>query len=98
MPAADWIPRLLVTLAIVTANTAFAIADEKASRKPAESTLTIAEFEQLHQKLTRMSHQRVWSVPWQLSVREARELAAKENKPVFLWISSNGGTHPLGPC
>ena len=64
----------------------------------AESGLTVTEFEQLHQKLTEMSTEKVWSIPWQLSVREARELAAKESKPVFLWISSNGGTHPLGPC
>ena len=60
--------------------------------------LTLDEFTRLHQKLTKMSTERVWSIPWQLSVRKARELAARENKPVFLWISSNGGTHPLGPC
>lgn len=64
----------------------------------ADGDLTDAEFEQLHEKLTKMSTERVWSIPWQLSIRKARELAAKENKPVFLWISSNGGTHPLGPC
>jgi len=74
------------------------MADGKVWPESAESALNVAEFEQLHEKLSLMSHQRVWSVPWQLSVREARELAAKENKPVFLWISSNGGTHPLGPC
>ncbi len=60
--------------------------------------LTDAEFQRLHEKLTNMSTERVWSIPWQLSVRTARELAARERKPVFLWISSNGGTHPLGPC
>lgn len=65
--------------------------------KPAKK-LTIAEFEKLHKRLRKMSRERVWSIPWQLSVREARERAARERKPVFLWISSNGGTHPLGPC
>ena len=64
----------------------------------ADGKLTVAEFERLHAKLTKMSTERVWSIPWQLSVRKARELAAEQNKPVFLWISSNGGTHPLGPC
>lgn len=63
-----------------------------------DSSLTVAEFEQLHTKLMKMSTERVWSIPWQLSVRKARELAAERNRPVFLWISSNGGTHPLGPC
>src|SRR5262245_34529564 len=66
--------------------------------QPAPDRLTVAEFERLPRKLTKMSAEKVWSIPWQLSVREARELAARENKPVFLWISSNGGTHPLGPC
>lgn len=64
----------------------------------ASGELTTDEFTLLHNKLTKMSTERVWSIPWQLSVRKARELAARENKPVFLWISSNGGTHPLGPC
>lgn len=64
----------------------------------AKGELLSAEFKRLHQKLTRMSTERVWSIPWQLSVRKARQLAAEKNKPVFLWISSNGGTHPLGPC
>jgi hypothetical protein len=66
--------------------------------QPGTERLTFAEFDRLHKKLTTMSTEKVWSIPWQLSVREARALAAKENKPVFLWISSNGGTHPLGPC
>lgn len=68
------------------------------NRPPASGRLTAAEFGRLHAKLTKMSTEKVWSIPWQLSVREARERAARENKPVFLWISSNGGTHPLGPC
>jgi hypothetical protein len=70
----------------------------KEKQRPVTDRLTVAEFDRLHKKLTKMSTEKVWSIPWQLSVREARELAAKENKPVFLWISSNGGTHPLGPC
>lgn len=71
---------------------------EKLPSNDSESNLTDTEFDRIHQKLTRMSTEKVWSIPWQLSVRKARQLAAKENKPVFLWISSNGGTHPLGPC
>jgi len=64
----------------------------------AQGALTAAEFNRLHARLTRMSTEKVWSIPWRLSVREARERAARDNKPVFLWISNNGGTHPLGPC
>ena len=69
-----------------------------AAAEDEDKRLTFAEFDQLHQKLTKMSTEKVWSIPWQLSVRKAREMAAEARKPVFLWISSNGGTHPLGPC
>lgn len=82
---------------IFTAETRPAVA-EVAPQGTSSGELTRDEFTQLHEKLTKMSTERVWSIPWQLSVRKARELAARENKPVFLWISSNGGTHPLGPC
>lgn len=87
---------LLVALTALAAPAA--LADGPKSAKPAADSLSDAEFERIHAKLSKMSAQRVWSIPWQLSVRKARELAARENKPVFLWISSNGGTHPLGPC
>ena len=80
---------IVAFLPLLCAHNHKAAADEK---------LTVTDFEQLHSKLTKMSAERVWSIPWQVSVRKARELAVEQNKPVFLWISSNGGTHPLGPC
>lgn len=95
------IPRVLLgvlALGICLRFLPSARAQEKSSPLKPERAVTQAEFEQLHQKLTKMSTEKVWSIPWQLSVRKARELAVKENKPVLLWISSNGGTHPLGPC
>ena len=87
-----------VIIAILSLIKAAGAAQPTEPTKETIGKLTVAQFEQLHQKLTKMSTERVWSIPWQLSVRKARELAAAENKPVFLWISSNGGTHPLGPC
>jgi len=88
-------PSALLLLLFVAFSSLLPVESRRAT---ANDKLTVAEFEQLHEKLTKMSTERVWSIPWQLSIRKARELAAKENKPVFLWISSNGGTHPLGPC
>ena len=36
----------------------------------------------------------VWrSIPWRLSVLEARAIALKEDKPVFIWAMDG---HPLG--
>lgn len=95
--------RLLLasSLAIVTAGvfTGNASAAENRDVSPKKvKPVTVAEFQRLHRELLKMSSEKVWSIPWKLSVRKARELAAKEMKPVFLWISSNGGTHPLGPC
>jgi hypothetical protein len=63
-----------------------------------EGGLTQAEFERLHRKLVKMSTEQVWSIPWHVSIREAREQAAKKKKPLLLWCTNNGGTNPLGPC
>jgi len=99
------VPGLLAASA-VTAGAAVFSGPSWAEDKPAAAAndpnssdrLTVAEFEQLHQKLTKMGTEKVWSIPWQVSVREARVLAAKENKPLLLWCTNNGGTNPLGPC
>lgn len=57
--------------------------------KPLDS----AEFEKLH-GLVRPEAAEPWeSVPWKLSVLEARAEAAREKKPVFMLVRSG---HPLG--
>ena len=39
--------------------------------------------------------QHLWmEIPWEISVHEARERAARENKPLLLFRAANG--HPLG--
>ena len=35
-------------------------------------------------------------VPWLTSVWEARQQAAREGKPLFIWAGSGGG--PIGVC
>jgi hypothetical protein len=55
--------------------------------------LTPEEFDKLHKELQPRKDE-VWrSIPWKVSIAEARELAAKEKKPLFMW-SMDG--HPLG--
>jgi hypothetical protein len=50
------------------------------------------EFNELKAKLD--VHNQPWaSIPWQVSLTEARELAAKTNKPIFLAV---GTGNPLG--
>jgi hypothetical protein len=55
--------------------------------------LTAAEFDKLH-RLLRPSREEAWQhLPWQLSLLEARDQAARAKKPVFLLVRSG---HPLG--
>src|SRR5688572_13148377 len=75
-----------------------AMADDNPSAPRPQGGLSAAEFAELHGRLVKMSTEKVWSVPWHVSVREGRELAARENKPLLLWCTNNGGTNPLGPC
>jgi hypothetical protein len=57
-----------------------------------EPNLTLVDFTKLHKDLT--SAKEPWqTIPWQLSLVEARALAAKENKPVYMLCRSG---HPLG--
>jgi hypothetical protein len=50
------------------------------------------EFNELQARLD--VHNQPWaSIPWQVSLTEARELAAKTNKPIFLAV---GTGNPLG--
>ena len=54
--------------------------------------LNVAEFKTLHKELTSLKEP--WqSLPWQLSLLEARAQAAKENKPIYMLCRSG---HPLG--
>ena len=62
------------------------------SSQAAEPALTPAEFEKLHRDLT--STKEAWqTMPWQVSLLEARALAVKENKPIYMLCRSG---HPLG--
>jgi hypothetical protein len=96
----------LLTAGVIITGAGLSSGPSPAAGKPAVpekgrtagERLTAADFERLHQKLTRMGSEGVWSIPWQLSVREGRALAARENKPLLLWCTNNGGTNPLGPC
>ena len=54
--------------------------------------ITNAQFDKLHQELS--ATKEPWqALPWQLSLVEARMLAAQENKPIYMLCRSG---HPLG--
>jgi hypothetical protein len=54
--------------------------------------LSVAEFRKLHNQVIQAKEP--WqSIPWQLTLLEARAQAAKEKKPIYLLVRSG---HPLG--
>jgi hypothetical protein len=55
--------------------------------------LSEPEFRKLHRLLQPPRGEAWRSVPWELSVLEAREKAARAKKPVFMLVRSG---HPLG--
>jgi hypothetical protein len=55
-------------------------------------SLSVAEFQELHKQLQPPKDE-VWrTIPWKTSILEARDLASKEKKPVFMWAMVG---HPL---
>ena len=80
-----------VTLAGAGAMLAYRLGAEE---KPAGQTaLSLAEFDKLHKELQPPKDELWRSIPWQVSILEARDLAAKEKKPIFVWVASG---EPLG--
>ena len=55
--------------------------------------ITPAEFRELQDTLLPHCLEKWQTVPWKSNLLEARDLAAKSGKPIFMW-SMNG--HPLG--
>ncbi|MCI0455773.1 MAG: hypothetical protein L0Z62_02170 [Gemmataceae bacterium] len=76
---------------LVLAATAGALPGE-VQEKP-KGGLSVAEFEKLHKDLQPPADELWRSIPWQVSILEARELAARIRKPIFVWVASG---EPLG--
>jgi hypothetical protein len=55
--------------------------------------LTAVEFERLHRELQPPGDELWRSIPWHVSLLEGRQRAAKERKPLFVWVASG---EPLG--
>ena len=47
--------------------------------------LSAEEFERLHPRLQPPRDEAWLSIPWKISLLEARDLAAAEKKPILLW-------------
>jgi hypothetical protein len=69
------------------------IAAASPTQGPAPAPLTAADFKKLHAEVAPKSQDTWEKIPWHIDLFEARTLAFKAKKPVFLW-AMNG--HPLG--
>ena len=83
MPFRPAISRLLilaVAAQLTAAQTAWA------------AELTDTEFQQLHKEL--QPGDEPWlTIPWKIALLNAQQIAAKEDKPIFIWAMDG---HPLG--
>ena len=60
--------------------------------KTATTTLSAAEFQKLHAALAPQG-ERWEEIPWETDLGAARQRAAREKKPLLMWIMDG---HPLG--
>lgn len=83
MPVRLMLPRFAMLLVAMTLS---------AGGITSAAELSDAEFKRLHAEL--QPGDEPWlTIPWKISVLNAQQAAAKENKPIFIWAMDG---HPLG--
>jgi hypothetical protein len=90
----NWTPLLagVVTAGAMLCPPLQAPAQEKDARR-----LSDAEFEKLHRMIKPQAGEARWmEITWYPNVWEARQRAAAEGKPLFLWAGSGGA--PAAGC
>ena len=91
-----FIPKLRTTVVIFAVSATVAHFGVLTHRSPAADQpagLSPADFDKLHKELQPPKDELWRSIPWHVSIVEAREAAAKEKKPIFVWVASG---EPLG--
>ena len=66
------------------------------ARPAAAEPIAPAKYDELVQVVKPPTREYEWllQIPWQISLQAARERAAAEGKPLFLWTAADG--NPLG--
>src|SRR5262249_4937663 len=92
---AMFIAKLRTTVVVFAVSVAVAHFGALTYRSPADQPagLSLADFDKLHKELQPPKDELWRSIPWHVSIVEAREAAAKEKKPIFVWVASG---EPLG--
>jgi hypothetical protein len=83
-------------LATFLASAALAAGAEKTVRVPRDArALPAGAFEKLHALIRPQPGESKWAtIPWLISLPEARRRAVKEDRPIFVWRA--GGGEALG--
>ncbi len=96
----SWIGAAVVAAAVLPA--ALAVGAEKPECKLgnvvvpgfATKTLPAAQFKALHAAVAPAGEGERWAeIPWEAELPAARQRAARENKPLLIWLMDG---HPLG--
>jgi hypothetical protein len=78
-------------------NAALALILAVAAQADEPRPIPAEDFDRLVSMIKPQSgEQRFWQIPWKLSVGDAREEAAREGKPIFVWAGAGGA--PIGVC
>jgi hypothetical protein len=80
-------------LALLLAAVAVPAVPCLSAAEPTVKQLSSADFEKLHQELQPPTDELWRSIPWHVSIIEARAQAARDKKPIFVWVASG---EPLG--
>lgn len=68
-----------------------------AARADEPAPLPVEQVDQLHQLIKRQPGESRWmEISWHPTIWEARQKAAKEGKPLFIWAGSGGA--PAAGC
>ena len=84
----SWMRSSLITGVLVAAIAGAARGQPPASpRNSSESGLTAEQFTRLHLCIKPKPREWKWAqIPWQTNLHAARQQAAREGKPLYLWI------------
>src|SRR2546422_609700 len=91
-------PKCTLVLALLVAAGLFPLPPQQTSAQEKEvRRLSAVAFENLHQMIKPQAGESRWmEITWYPNIWEARQKAAAENKPPFLWAGSGGA--PAAGC
>jgi len=89
--------RTVLAVAVIAVSVIASLHRQAAGQEKEGDKLPVAEFEKLHQLIKPQAGESRWmEIHWYPNIWEARQKAAKEGKPLFIWAGSGGA--PAAGC